>query len=102
MFVTRTTGYPALGKQQEFRAIFEEWIKGQQAQGVRISLAVQLFSEGVAYVSNARFDTLADYEKRRAKLLTDDKYLAVVAKLGAISRSPAKNELFEVLVPIPG
>jgi len=92
---------PALGKENELRAALEEeWVKKRQAQGIAISLSVQLFApEGATFVITVRYRDLAELENRRRQKQTDPAFQAAVAKFASLSRAPAKSELYEVLVP---
>ncbi len=102
MFIQRVRIYPALDKANEYRAALEELVKKLQAQGLAISLSVQLYSpEGATFVSTTRHRDLAEVENRRRQLQADAAYQAAVAKLASMSRAPAKWELYEVLVPFP-
>ncbi len=100
MFIQRVHIYPAAGKEPELRAALEEWAKKRQAQGVVISLTVQLFNpEGTAFATTTKFRDLAELENRRRQNLADPAFQAAVAKFASLSRAPAKFELYEVLVP---
>lgn len=106
MFIQRVRSYPALGKETEFRAALEELVKKLQAQGqaqgIAVSLSVQLFSpEGATFVATSRFRDLAELENRRRQTLADPAFQAAMAKLAPLSRAPAKFELYEVLIPFP-
>lgn len=102
MFIQRVRVFPAPGKGDEFRAALEELVKKLQAQGMEISLSVQLYSpEGSTFVSSTKFRNLAEVESRRRQLEADGTYRAAVAKITSLSRAPAKWELYEVLVRYP-
>ena len=48
--VTRAAGFPALGKEREFRSITEDFVKASQAAGVRIGMSQRIFSPiGIAF-----------------------------------------------------
>ncbi|MGH2361787.1 MAG: hypothetical protein ACRDGM_14745 [bacterium] len=103
MFIERVRIYPALGKEPELRAVLEEWAKKRQAQGMEISLSVQLYGpEGPTFVNSAKFRDLAEVENRRRQNQADPAFQAVVAKVDSLCRVPAKRSLYEVLVRYPG
>lgn len=102
MFIHRVRGFPAPGKGLEFRAALEEWVKKRQGQGLDTSLSRQLFApEGATFVITTRFRDLADYENRTRQMEADPAYQTLIAKLAPLTRTPAKFELLEVLVPFP-
>lgn len=100
MFVHRVRVFPATGKVREVRAVLEEWVKKNQAQGLDTGLSRQLFApDGATLVTTTRFRDLAEYENRTNQIEADPAYQPFVAKLAPITRAPARFELFEVLVP---
>ncbi len=64
MYIQRESFYPGLGKGPELRALLEERVKGQQANGRAIGLSVGLFGgpEGNPYIFNFRYQDLAAFE----------------------------------------
>jgi len=102
IFSHRVTQYPAAGKGPELRALLEGRVKDGQAQGLRVGLSTQLFGAGGAtYVQTVIYPDLAAYEKRRQANLSDSAFRAYQAKVVELTRMPAKQELFEILVRVP-
>ncbi len=102
MYIQRTSLYPTFDKIFELRALLEERVKARQAQGITIGLQEQLFGpEGPAFTVVIRHDDLGGVERLRRQMITDPEFQAFLAKVGAVSRAPAKMELFEVLMPFP-
>ena len=100
MFVQRVTGYPAMGKEREARATAEEWVKKRQSKGIRINLAMPMYSaDGPALVITSLFNDLAEIEGRMRQNADDKDFQAYAAKMSSLSRQPIKAELAEVLVP---
>lgn len=100
MFIQRVYVYPAGGKEGELRSALEDWTKKRQAQGVVISLTVQIFgSEGTAFAITSKFRDLAEFENRRRQNQADPAFQTAIVKVASLSRAPSKFELYEILVP---
>lgn len=100
MFLVRTLGYPAIGKEAEYRTLVVEFAKKIQAKGTEVSLSRQLFApERTTLVAAFKFRDLADFEKFLGQSQTDPDFQALAAKLAPLSRESLRTELFEVLVP---
>jgi hypothetical protein len=97
--VTRTTGYPALGKDPEFRSIAMDGVTRDQAVGVRRGLSSQVFSSiGQAYEVITLFADLAEFDKVRKERFAET--AEIVQKLHEISREPLRQRVYEPLVSL--
>jgi hypothetical protein len=97
--VTRAAGFPALGKEREFRSITEDFVKASQAVGVRIGMSQRIFSPiGVVFGVQAVYTDMADFDKSRQERASATR--EVVQAAHQISRAPIIQRVFEVLVPL--
>ena len=96
--VTRAVGFPALGKEREFRSITEDFVKASQAAGVRIAMSQRIFSStGIVFEVQAAYTDLAAFDKSRKERASATQEVARAAH--AISREPIRQRVYEVLVP---
>jgi len=98
--VQRALGFPALGKEQQVRAITEEFVKASQSAGVRIGMAQRVFSStGSVLEVTSVFPDLAALDRTRQEraAITRD----VVQAGQELSREPIQARVFELLVPFP-
>jgi hypothetical protein len=96
--VTRAGGFPALGKEREFRSITEDFVKASQAAGVRIAMSQRIFSSaGLIFEVHAAYPDLAAYDKSRKERASATQ--EVVRAAHQISREPIRQRVYEVLVP---
>ena len=99
-FTARTYNYPALDKAGELRALLEERVKSGPSRGRAMSLFRQLFTpDGPVLVTSTRWPDMATYEATTERTRADTQ--AFQAKVAALVRQPNKQELFEVLIPLP-
>jgi len=97
--VTRTFGFPALGKDAEFGSIAEDAVKSSQAAGVRRGLLRQLLSStGQVYEVITLYPDLAAFDQTRKERFAVTSQ--AVQALHHISREPIKQRVFEVLVSL--
>jgi hypothetical protein len=97
--VSRAVGFPALGKEREFRSITEDFVKASQAAGVRMGMGVRIFSPiGPAFQVTAVYPDLAALDKSRQERLSATR--EVVQAIHRISREPIRQRVYEVLVPL--
>jgi len=96
--VTAAVGFPALGKEREFRSATEDFVKASQAAGVRIGLSQRIFSStGMVFEVNAAYPDLAAFDKSRQERMSATR--EVVQTAHQISREPIRQRVYEVLVP---
>jgi hypothetical protein len=97
--VQRVVGFPALGKEREFRSITEEFVKSSQASGLRVGMSARIFSSiGPAIELNSVYSDLAGLERSRTERISITRDVA--RKLHEISREPIRTRIYEVLVPL--
>jgi hypothetical protein len=97
--VTRAAGFPALGKEREFRSMTEDFVKASQAAGVRIGMSQRIFSPiGVVFGVQAAYTDMAAFDKSRQERASATR--EVVQAAHQISREPIIQRVFEVLVPL--
>jgi hypothetical protein len=96
--VTRAGGFPALGKEREFRAMLEDFVKASQAGGMRMAMSQRIFSSaGVIFEVQAAYTDLAAFDNSRKERASATQ--EVVRAGHEISREPIRQDLYEVLVP---
>jgi hypothetical protein len=96
--VSRAVGFPALGKEREFRSITEDFVKASQAAGVRMGMSVRIFSSmGSAIEVIATHPDLAALDKTRKERASATR--EVVQAVHQLSREPIRQRIYEVLVP---
>jgi hypothetical protein len=98
--VQRSLGFPALGKDRQFRSITEEFVTSSQAAGVRMMLGQRVFSStgSVFEVTSLYLDLAALDRTRQARAAITRE---VVQAVHEISREPIQTRVFEVLLPFP-
>lgn len=97
--VQRAVGFPALGKEREFRSVTEEFVKSGQASGVRMTMSARIFSStGPAIEVNSLFQDLAALDRSRTERASATR--DIVRALHEISREPIRVRIYEVLVPL--
>jgi hypothetical protein len=98
--VQRALGFAALGKENQFRSITEEFVRSSQAAGVRMGMGVRVYSStGSVLEVTSIFPDVAALDRTRQERLPITR--EVVQGLHEISREPILVRLFEVLVPFP-
>jgi hypothetical protein len=98
--VQRSLGFAALGKENQFRSIAEEFVRSSQAAGVRMGMGVRIYSStGTVLEVTSVFPDVAalDRSRQERQSITRD----VVQAVHELSREPIQVRLFEVLVPFP-
>ena len=102
MYIQRVTFHPAPGKTPELRTLLAERVKASQAQAIQAGLAEQLFgAEGQAFVITVRHRDLAALEQARRRNQDDPAFQAFLAQVNQLIRAPVRQQLLEVLVPLP-
>lgn len=100
-YSTRHEFYPALGKQREVRSLLTEFAQHLQRQGRRVVLNARMFGDGPAFVGILLYTDLAEMEQQNEQGRQDETAQDFGLKIAALSRTVAKSELFEVVVPFP-
>ena len=102
MYILRIQYYPAMGKAAELRGVLEERIKMNPPQGVAVGLGRQLVPpDGPVFALSIRFPDMAAYETFMQSLAGDQTFPAFQNKVASLTIRPPKQELFEVLIPLP-
>lgn len=102
MFTLRIHYYPAGDKGRELRSVLEERVKSAQSRGEAVGLTMQRVTpDGGVYVTTRRLQDLAAYEAYLQGLRSDPTQQPFLERVASLTRRPQKQELFEVLIPLP-
>lgn len=103
MFVQRIEFYPIVGKDQEVRAVLEEWAKHLQGQGIGAGLSQSVFGgDGATFILTTRVEDLATLEERRRRVQSSPEFGALQGRLASLLVQRPRFELLDVLLPMPG
>ena len=99
MFLQRIIYKPAFGKSSELGAVLYEYVEMNEGQGRSYGLHRQLFtSDGPTYVLCRIFEDLAAYQHSRHTQASDPTYREYLQKIQAVTDTPPRNEMFEMVV----
>ena len=99
MFLQRIIYKPAFGKSSELGAVLYEYVEMSEGQGRSYGLHRQLFtSDGPTYVLCRIFEDLAAYQHSRHTQASDPTYQEYLRKIQAVTDTPPRNEMFEMVV----
>jgi len=103
MYMQRVTVHPSPDKIAPARVLLLARAKTNRAAGQRIALS-ELVVGGHApeFQITILFDDLAAFEAQRKRNQADKSFQTFATKLAATLRKPARIDLFEVLVAMPG
>lgn len=90
--------YPAVAKESEMRATLEDLVRKRQSEGrLRLRLMQQLFApSGPVFVIADNYHSLSEHEQVRQE--RSPNLRAALARLSTITRSPNRDELYEILI----
>jgi hypothetical protein len=100
-YIQRVGLTPSIGKTGEVAALVVERAKAGQADGIRLTASTQVAGPAAGNVAvGILFGSLAELEKLRARNLTDQAMVQFQAKLSNLIATPARIQVFEVLIPL--
>jgi hypothetical protein len=96
--IQRAVGFPALGKDDQYVSLAEQFVKDTQAAGVRAGMSRRIFSSigAVIELVSAYADVAALDQARRERQSAIREF---VQRAHEVSREPTRLRVFEVLLP---
>lgn len=91
--------YPAVGKQQELRALLEERVKARKATGVPHGLNVRMFADEPMLTTRIIHQDLGSLEAFQRAQEADPAQAAFLAKMQPLLSRPNSQSLYRELVP---